>query len=463
MVIGDGCCRNGTPRFGRNHELLGYVGSSVDITELKKSQQELQNALDQVRLSKEAAELGTFDMDLEKGTMHWDERCRTLFGISHHNTVTYEKDFVEGLHPDDRDRIIKIIDQLFIKSISNGDYDVEYRTVGVEDGVVRWVRAKGKVYFNSEEKPIRFIGSVLDITEKITALQKIERLVEERTTELAEANYTLQTINKELQRSNQNLEELAQALKESNQLLLQTNDELEQFAYVTSHDLQEPLRKIRFYTNYVLDSVELADDNKKYIERINASAQRMSGLIQSLLEYSRISQKMHHFEPVDLKVIVTEVISDFELLIQQKQADIQIEELPVIEAISLQMNQLFFNLIGNALKFTRRNVSPIIRINSFKLSDERKKEFPELNQAKEYVEIQITDNGIGFNEEYANRIFTIFQRLNDSSTYGGYGIGLALCKKIIDNHSGSIHAKSKAGEGASFIFILPYIQNINNT
>ena len=347
---------------------------------------------------------------------------------------------------------------LLIKSISNGDYDVEYRTVGVEDGRVRWIRAKGKVYFDSDEKPIRFIGSVLDITEKVTAIQKIESLVEVRTKELAHANNSLQTINEELQRSNQNLEELAQALRESNQLLQQTNKELEQFAYVTSHDLQEPLRKIRFYTNFVLDSDELAESNKIYIEKVNASAQRMSGLIQSLLEYSRISQKLDHFETVDLQVIVSEVIDDFELLIKQKHALVQVGELPVVQGIPLQMNQLLFNLIGNALKFTRRNVSPIIHINSCKLSNERKNDFPELDPAKEYVEVKITDNGIGFNEEYADRIFTIFQRLNDSSTYGGYGIGLALCQKIIDNHSGRIFAKSKAGEGASFIFILPYTQ-----
>jgi light-regulated signal transduction histidine kinase (bacteriophytochrome) len=276
---------------------------------------------------------------------------------------------------------------------------------------------------------MRLLGVIQDITEQTQFAAQLTKKVEERTKALQEANYKLE----------------------------QTNQELEQFAYVTSHDLQEPLRKIRFYASNILDNNQI-EQAKSYIEKINNSAQRMSDLIKSLLEYSRLSQRSELFEPVDLNSIVKDVITDFELLIEQKQAVVHVETLSVIEAIPLQINQLFFNLIGNALKFNMRNIAPVIGIKSQKLTAERIRQFPELDENKEYVEIQITDNGIGFHQEYADKIFTIFQRLNESSSYKGYGIGLALCKKIIANHSGTIYAKSKVGEGASFIIILPYTQ-----
>ncbi len=148
---------------------------AVDVTGQVKSKKDLESAYEQIRLSKEAAQLGTFDMDLINGTMEWDERCKKLFGISHDGPVTYEKDFAGGLHPDDRERILNIIDGVMIKSVSNGNYDVEYRTIGAEDKKIRWIKAKGKVYFNEKEEPVRFIGSVLDITEqKLNEIQLIE-------------------------------------------------------------------------------------------------------------------------------------------------------------------------------------------------------------------------------------------------------------------------------------------------
>jgi PAS domain S-box-containing protein len=144
----------------------GVLVTCNETTQKVKLMQHSETAMEQLRLSKEAAQLGMFDMDLVKDTLEWDQRCRALFGISHNNDVTYDHDFVNGLHPDDRERITTIISRLFDKSYLNGDYDVEYRTVGVDDGRIRWVRAKGKVYFDSQDKPLRFIGSVLDITEE---------------------------------------------------------------------------------------------------------------------------------------------------------------------------------------------------------------------------------------------------------------------------------------------------------
>jgi PAS domain S-box-containing protein len=417
---------HGTPRFGGKGEYFGFVGSSMDITEHKKNQQELQNALEQVRLSKEAAELGTFDMDLEKGTMHWDDRCRTLFGISHHDTVTYEKDFVGGLHPDDRERITKVIDNLFIKSISNGDYDVEYRTVGVEDGVVRWVRAKGKVYFNESDQPLRFIGSVLDITEKVSDLQKIEALVEERTKELANANETLQQINKELQRSNSNLEE---------------------FAHAASHDLKEPVRKIHYFANQLKDqlSTHLGEAEVRSFNRIENAIQRMGNLIDDLLLYSHVSHRPHETESINLNQKVQGVLEDLELDIQEKKADIQVEQLPMVNGYRRQLQQLFQNLISNALKYSKRDVPPRITISASRV----------IENEKAYHLIAVKDNGIGFNQEYAEKIFQMFTRLHGKGEYSGTGVGLSIAKKVVDNHHGFIKAKSQPGEGSTFEIYLP--------
>ncbi len=177
----------GKALFNEMRQPIRFSGILQDITEEKitldvinENRNRLVHAYEQIRLSNKAAELGMFDMDIERGTLEWDERCRVLFGISHKDTVSYEKDFVTGLHPEDRERVTAIIDKLFVKTISNGDYDVEYRTVGAENGFIRWVRAKGKVIFNRRDEPVRFIGSVLDITGQVESrlkLQKAEQML----------------------------------------------------------------------------------------------------------------------------------------------------------------------------------------------------------------------------------------------------------------------------------------------
>lgn len=149
-----------------NGKIVGVLQSAADVTEQVNAGKNLEKAEDTLNLALLAARLGTFDLDMEKGTMNWDDRCRILFGINHHNTVTYERDFVKGLHPEDKERITKIIrDEVLVKAVSGGNYNVEYRTVGVADIEVRWARAMGKTYFNEQHLPVRFIGTVFDITE----------------------------------------------------------------------------------------------------------------------------------------------------------------------------------------------------------------------------------------------------------------------------------------------------------
>lgn len=414
------------PAFDANGKVFAYVGSSIDIDEARKNREALMTALEQIRLSKEAAELGTFDMDLEKGTMHWDERCRTLFGISHQQEVTYEKDFVEGLHPDDRQRILDLIDRLFIRSVSNGDYDVEYRTVGVEDGQVRWVRAKGKVYFDDQDNPVRFIGSVLDITEKMDALHRVESLVEKRTAELAEANEQLLQANRELQRSNANLEE---------------------FAHAASHDLKEPVRKIHFFASQLRGQLDdrLTESEVRSFNRIQSASQRMGNLIDDLLLYSHVSQRPHETELVDLNEKLHRVLEDLDLDIEEKRATIRLGKLPLVNGYRRQLQQLFQNLVSNALKYSKADEPPIIEVEAEEA----------VHSGKRYHRVSVRDNGIGFEPEHAGKIFQMFTRLHGKAEYSGTGVGLSIVKKVVENHNGFIEVESEPGQGSTFSIYLP--------
>ncbi len=417
------------PAYDANGVVFAYVGSSIDIHETKKNRQDLQTALEQIRLSKEAAELGTFDMDLEEGTMHWDERCRILFGISHNEPVTFEDDFLRGLHPDDRERILAVVKTCFDKSASNGDYDVEYRTIGAEDGTERWVRAKGKVYFNSNDKAVRFVGSVLDISPQVDARRRVESLVAQRTKELGAANQTLSTLNQELQRSNQNLEE---------------------FAHAASHDLKEPIRKIHYFTHQLREQLsgQLQEAELRSFSRIENATQRMGNLIDDLLLYSHVSQRPHETEAVDLNEKVQRVLEDLELDIEEKKADIQVGKLPVVQGYRRQLQQLFQNLLSNAIKYSKADVPPQVTITAEPLEKD----------GRLYQAIKIKDNGIGFEPMYADKIFQMFARLHGKAEYSGTGVGLSIVKKVVENHNGFIEVESEPGEGSTFQIVLPVSQ-----
>ncbi|HEY5824830.1 MAG TPA: ATP-binding protein [Cyclobacteriaceae bacterium] len=231
------------------------------------------------------------------------------------------------------------------------------------------------------------------------------------------------------------------------------NKELEQFAYVASHDLQEPLRKIQTFAEIVRKNIKDENLVNKYFEKINTSAQRMAELIKSILSYSRLVKEAEEFTNVDLNAVVANVKVDFELLIEEKKAQVKSDLLPVVKGSLLQLTQLFANLISNALKFTDKNPTIFIKAKSVK-KNEMINPAPFLAEGK-YTEIIFTDNGIGFDQQYENKIFTIFQRLHGKQEYAGTGIGLALCKKIVENHHGYITAKSELGKGATFYVYLP--------
>ncbi len=247
--------------------------------------------------------------------------------------------------------------------------------------------------------------------------------------------------------------ESAEKIEKVNAELLKSNRDLEQFAYVASHDLQEPLRKIQTFAQMLSDHTGDPEQAKIYQEKINQSSGRMKQLIQDMLNFSRISNSEEAFVPTDLNDVLENLIIDFELLLREKDAVINYPNLPVIPGIPLQLSQLFSNIINNSLKYTEKK--PVITITCDTLTAEDVNTYHKLDKNIPYYKIQFQDNGIGFEPQYSEQIFAIFQRLHGKQSYSGTGIGLALCKKIVENHHGIIYAEGRLNEGATFTIIMP--------
>lgn len=244
-------------------------------------------------------------------------------------------------------------------------------------------------------------------------------------------------------------------LEQANLDLLRSNENLQQFAYVASHDLQEPLRKIQAFGDLLIKEFgpTLSEHGVDIVNRMQTAARRMSDLISDLLSYSRISTERESFRPVSLQRLLKELINDLELSIQEQKAQIAIGELPTIQGDRSQLRHLFQNLLSNALKFRKANVPPIIQITC---QPALVAELPtDLNASVPFFVITVTDNGIGFDEKYTDRIFQVFQRLHGRSHYSGTGVGLAICKKVVENHNGAIIANSQPNQGARFRVFLP--------
>ena len=243
--------------------------------------------------------------------------------------------------------------------------------------------------------------------------------------------------------------------------LAQSNEELESFAHIASHDLQEPLRKVMGFGDRLKSKYEdaLGEQGRDYLERMQSATGRMQGLINGLLNYSRVTTKAQPFISVNLAEVVQEVISDLEVRIEEVNGRLEVSDLPVITADPLQMRQLFQNFIGNALKFHREDEAPVVKIENILVEEPTQGSNGGSSNGGNY-QITISDNGIGFDEQYADRIFGAFQRLHGRNEYEGSGIGLSICRKIVERHKGNIQAKSQAGQGATFIITLPITHDI---
>ena len=274
----------------------------------------------------------------------------------------------------------------------------------------------------------KWVGILTSIHEQKTLNENLERSVAERTRELLEMNRDLEI----------------------------SNSELQQFTSVASHDLKEPLRKIQYFGNLMLDRAGLETDMLNYMTKIVRSAERMSKLIDDLLSFASLS-KPNLFEAADINKIISEILVDLELGIGEKKAVIRVDPIPQLEVVPGLIRQLFQNIISNALKFSKPDTTPLIHVGAERV------DVPSLDsppaEAGAYCRITVRDNGIGFDDRYADKIFAVFQRLNAKTEYEGTGIGLAIARKIVEKHNGLVAARSTPGAGSVFYIILPVKQD----
>lgn len=424
---------NGKLLFDDLNQPWRMYGTVLDITDQKKATERLEELVQQRskvlqernmelrsseeryhRIVEEVQDYAIILLDRDGIILNWNKGAELLKHFDERDVLG--KHF--RIFSPEEDRKNKVPERLLQEALASGR--------SVHDG---WrVRKDGSRFWGSI-----VITALHDDKNNVTGFTKVTRDLSERRT--AEEKMLAYTLELEAQ-----------------------NKELEQFAYVASHDLQEPLRKIRTFTELVQQNIHDPAFAEKYFSKIHASAHRMSELIRSVLAYSKISRDNSMIEPVNLNDVLRNVLSDFELLIEEKEAKVTYENLPTVMGITVQLGQLFSNLVSNSLKFSKKH--PVIRITSRKLTADEVRDNPGLALTS-YYEICVTDNGIGFDQQYEKKIFNMFQRLHRKDQYAGTGIGLALCKKIVESHHGTISAKSTAGEGTSFCIILPAAEELS--
>jgi PAS domain S-box-containing protein len=359
-------------------------------------------------------------------------------------------------HPDHLERVVTGLQH----SWKTGEPWEDTFPLRSKDGQYQWFLSRALPIRDAGGQIIRWFGTNTDIDELLRtreelrlARDELEQRVKERTRELAAANAGLEEEVRQRLQTEKELQILNQELERSNR-------ELQDFAFVASHDLQEPLRKIQAFGDLLKTEfgAALGSEGSDFVERMQNASQRMHTLINDLLTFSRVTTKGQPFTTVDLKDVAREVVNDLEARIKQTGGRVEIGELPKIEADPLQMRQLLQNLMANALKFHRPGEAPLVRLESNCSPDNQSVNGQQENPpglANGFCQITVADNGIGFDEKYLDRIFTPFQRLHSRGEYEGTGMGLAVCRKIVERHGGAITARSEVGQGSTFLITLP--------
>ncbi len=397
-------------------KILRITGLIRDITVQEQSMKSLADYKAMMQENEAFLKYGTWESNGDGSKILWTKGMYQIFGYD---------EAEEHALPINADLYQKHITEpgLAIEEESSGAFlegkDFYHRDFEIKDakGVIKILSTYAKIIRNNEHQIQKIIGTTRDVTQ---------------------------------------FKEYEKTLENQIAALNRSNTELEEFAYVASHDMQEPLRKITTFGQRLRNQFtgQLTEDGELYLSRMMNAAENMRNLIDNLLEYSKITSSKQTYEEVNLSETVQESVKDLDISILETGANISITALPVIEAIPSQMRQLFNNLLHNAIKFRKKDVSLIVTIAEKKMSAAEKKSF-HLPADREYHQITITDNGIGLEQQYAERIFQLFQRLEGKSEYPGTGIGLSICRKIVTNHKGLIFAAGVPGVGTVLTIILP--------
>lgn len=390
---------------------LEILGETFDITKEKEVALALSRRDEQLTEAQNIAGMGSFEWHFSNNTR--SAISEQVYKIFEYDLGNAFGDFIDHVHPDDQEKVRTA----FEESLETGNYECEYRYIAKNHEKYLW--AKGIVLFENEV-PVKMIGTVQDITER----RKMEETLLQKTIELQK-----------------------------------TNADLSEFTYVASHDLKEPLRKISVFADmiYATEFERLSEAGQAQLKKIVDSSLRMRNLIDDILMLSSVSANRAR-EWVSLQAILEDVCGMLDHTIRQKQAVIESDGLPEAYVIPVLFNQLFLNLIGNSLKFSKKDISPAIEITHTYLTRHKIVTGNEANAF--YLQIRIKDNGIGFSNESSDKIFHLFGRLHAVTDYEGTGLGLSICKRIVEEHGGTIQAHSTPGLGATFTVVIPVGERI---
>jgi PAS domain S-box-containing protein len=386
-------------------QLRGFGKMTRDITERKKAEEALRGSEERLRMAVEAAEMGTWFWNIQQDEISWSEKFRTLFGLTSNAKLTY-KAILQVIHPDDRQRIDRSVKNTLELGVQ---YDTEYRVVW-PDSSVHWIAAKGSARRSPEGVPVEMQGIAMDVTERKEAQEVLKHadIRERRSVELK-----------------------------------RSNDELQQFAYIAAHDLQEPLRMVASYTQLLAQRYKgrLDSDADEFIAYAVDGAHRMQLLIADLLAYCRVGTRGKELHETSSEAALEEALLNLQGAIQESGGAVTHDPLPTVVADGAQLVQLFQNVVSNAIKYRSAEL-PRVHVSAKK------------NGGKEWI-FSMRDNGLGIDPKYFEKIFVMFQRLHGREEFSGTGIGLTVCKKIAERHGGRMWVESEPGKGSTFYFALP--------
>ena len=413
----------------RDSKPISMKGTVMDVTDYHTVISRLQESEALYKQAQSLTHIGNWAWNIKENTVSWSDEMYRIYGLEPQSQeITLEK-FAAFVHPQDRERRLGEIAEA-LRTHHSPEYHI--RIIN-PDGAVKTLRGRGEILVDKSGAPYRMVGTCQDITTEFH-------------------------LNQEIKKREENLVELNHYLEQTNAELKKKNYELESFNYAISHDLQEPLRKIQVFSSLLEES---AGEKKEalrdaVISKINLSAARLQKLISDLFSFSfLIPSDQQKNETTSLDKVLQEVLNDYQLVIEEKKAIIRVGPLPALPASATLLYQLFQNLVSNAIKYAREDIPPELAITSIEVPGSEIKDVQGIYAGSMYYKISVEDNGIGLDEKYTDRIFNLFQRLHDKKSYTGTGIGLSMCKKIMDYYNGFITVKSEPGKGASFSIYFP--------